>query len=128
METTIHKILRAITERVVAIVGSAIGTAASSYRAVYEAEQQCLLEDIAAQYDADGKHALAENLRKRAAEIQTADSSKEAENVFLRLCDGSNVREEPNQKLMDKRPPSRKNRNQDRRQAPAKNADLGDLE
>lgn len=127
METTIHKILRAITERVVAIVGSAIGTAASSYRAVYEAEQQCLLEDIAAQYDADGKHALAENLRKRAAEIQTADSSEEAENVFLRLCEAGNVRAEPNQKLIDKRP-SRKNRSQDRRQAPAKNADLGDLE
>ncbi len=62
-----------LAERIFAIIGSTVGTAASTCRAIAQAEQQSVLEDLARQYESEGKMALAENLRRQAAQISEAD-------------------------------------------------------
>lgn len=62
-----------LAERIFAIIGSTVGTAASTCRAIAQAEQQSVLEDLARQYESEGKIALAEDLRRQAAQISDAD-------------------------------------------------------
>lgn len=90
-----------LTDRIFAIVGSTVGTAASTCRAIAQAEQQSTLEDLARQYEADGKPALAENLRRQAAQISNRDPASDGAAV-LELMAGI----EPQQPLLGLPPES----------------------
>lgn len=74
-----------LAERIFAIIGSTVGTAASTCRAIAQAEQQSVLEDLARQYESEGKIALAENLRRQAAQISDADPAGDGAAFFENL-------------------------------------------
>lgn len=82
MNNLIRAFLDSLQNRIIGSLGSIIGNTFSTYRAAQHAEQQSLLEDLARQYEAEGKTDLANNLRNQAACLEVDDPGKEARIVF----------------------------------------------
>ena len=71
-----------LTERFTAIVAAMISSRVESLQASTQAEQQSQLEDLARQYEADGKPEIANTLRGRAERLTSSDLAGEAVNVI----------------------------------------------
>jgi len=82
MNKLLQRFLDALRDRIVASVASVVGSTFSSYRAAQQAEQQSFLEDLARRYEAEGKQALAEQLRNRAQNLGVDDPASEGTSVF----------------------------------------------
>jgi hypothetical protein len=76
-----------LTERLFSLVGSSIGSAATTYHAITQAEQQSQLEDLARQYEAEGKHDLAVNLRRQATLIANGDPASQGQLILQRITE-----------------------------------------
>jgi len=88
MNNPIRFLFDRLTERIFGIIASSAGSAASACRAANEAQQQSLLEDLARQYEADGKQQIADRLRSQAASIECLDPASDGASVLDRIgCD-----------------------------------------
>jgi len=85
MNNPIRFLFDRLTERIFGIIASSIGNAASTCRAANEAQQQNLLEDLARQYEADGKQQIADRLRSQAASIESLDPASDGASVLDRI-------------------------------------------
>lgn len=85
MNNPIRFLFDRLTERVFGIIASSVGSAASACRAANEAQQQNLLEDLARQYEADGKQPIADRLRSQAANIESLNPASDGASVFDRI-------------------------------------------
>ena len=88
MNNLIRSFLQSLHDRIIASVGSTIGSTFSAFRAAHHAEQQSLLEDLARKYESEGKTQLAEQLRRQAAALSMDDPGTEARLVFRNVLDG----------------------------------------
>ena len=82
MRHGITTFLDRLTERLTALIAGLISARVASLHATVQAEQQSHLEDLARQYDADGKIQIASTLRERAARLTTPDLVSEATEVL----------------------------------------------
>ena len=85
MNSVWKQFLDRVTERVFSLIGSNIATAASTYHAVHQTEQQSLLEDLARRYESEGKEELADSLRRHAALIPQGDPAREGQDILLQV-------------------------------------------
>lgn len=83
MNSLIKLFLDKLSERIFSLIGSTVGTAATTYHAVQQAEQQSLLEDLARKYEADGKDDVAATLRRQAQCLANGDPAV-AGNLILK--------------------------------------------
>lgn len=97
MNSIFKQFLDKLSERIFSLIGSSIGTAASTYHAVNQTEQQSLLEDLARRYESEGKEDLADYLRRQATLIATGDPARDGQNILQQLL-GSN---EDSTRLLD---------------------------
>lgn len=74
-----------LTERLFGVISSHLGNAVSAYRIVCASEQQSQLEDLARQYEAEGKQQLADEVRAQAAAISGSDPGSDGARVLERL-------------------------------------------
>lgn len=82
MNNLIRTFLHSLHDRIIGSLGSMIGATFSTFRAVHHAEQMSFLEDVARQYETDGKPQLAEQLRRQAGNLNMDDPATEALPVF----------------------------------------------
>ena len=87
MNKLLQTFLDALRDRIVASVASVIGSTFSTYRVAKQAEQQSFLEDLARRYEAEGKQALAEQIRCRAHNLGLDDPANEAVSVFQNVLE-----------------------------------------
>ena len=87
MNSLIKLFLDKLSERIFSLIGSSIGTAASTYHAVQQAEQQSLLEDLARKYESDGKLDLAAKLREQAAVLANGDPAAIGKQILLQVTE-----------------------------------------
>lgn len=87
MNRLIRSFLQGLHDRIIASVGSSIGSTFSTFRAAHHAEQQSFLEDLARKYESEGKTQLAEQLRSQAAALNMDDPGTEARLVFRNVLD-----------------------------------------
>jgi hypothetical protein len=87
MNRLIRSFLQGLHDRIIASVGSIIGSTFSTFRAAHHAEQQSFLEDLARKYESEGKTHLAEQLRSKAAALNMDDPGMEARLVFRNVLD-----------------------------------------
>lgn len=87
MNSLIKLFLDKLSERIFSLIGSSIGTAASTYHAVQQAEQQSLLEDLARKYESDGKLELAAKLREQAAVLANGDPAAIGKQILLQVTE-----------------------------------------
>ncbi|REJ90711.1 MAG: hypothetical protein DWQ35_16045 [Planctomycetota bacterium] len=85
MNKLLQTFLDRLRDRIVASVASVVGSTFSAFRLAQEAEQQSYLEDLARQYEADGKSQLAEQIRCRAKTLSMDDPTAEAQPVIQNL-------------------------------------------
>ena len=71
-----------LTERFTAIVAAMISSRVESLQATTQAEQQSQLEDLARQYELDGKSGIAGTLRGRAERLTSSDLAGDAVGVL----------------------------------------------
>lgn len=76
-----------LTERLTALLAGLIGSRMEAFHSVAQADQQSQLEDLARQYEADGKPEIAGTLRQRAARLVSTDLAVEAVEIVQRLTD-----------------------------------------
>lgn len=89
MNKLLDAFLNGLRDRIVGSVASLIGSTFSTFRAAQEAEQQSFLEDLARRYEAEGKQALAEQLRSRARHLCIDDPAGEAQAVIHNVLNDS---------------------------------------
>jgi len=87
MNSLIRHFLDAISERIFSLIGNSIGSAATTYHAASQAEQQSYLEDLARQYESEGKDDVAETLRKKAALLCNEDPASTGHEILHRVVD-----------------------------------------
>lgn len=83
----IRSFLQGLHDRLIASIGSVIGSTFSAFRAAHHAEQQSYLEDLARKYESEGKAQLAEQVRMQAANLNMDDPGTEARLVFRNLLE-----------------------------------------
>ena len=66
-----------LAERMTALVAGLVSSRVTVLHAETQAEQQSQLEDLARQYEADGKPEIALTLRKRSTRLASADLAGE---------------------------------------------------
>ena len=74
-----------LAERFAAIVAGLVSSRVEGMTAVVQAEQQSELEDLARQYEAEGKPEIAESLRYRAARLTSSNLASEGLEVMQQL-------------------------------------------
>ena len=74
-----------LAERFAAVVAGLVSSRVEGMTAVAQAEQQSQLEDLARQYEAEGKPAIAESLRNRAARLTSSNLASEGLEVMQQL-------------------------------------------
>ena len=74
-----------LAERFAAVVAGLVSSRVEGMTAVAQAEQQSQLEDLARQYEAEGKPAIAESLRNRAARLTSTNLASEGLEVMQQL-------------------------------------------
>lgn len=87
MNSLIKLFLDKLSERIFSLIGSSIGTAASTYHAIQQAEQQSALEDLARQYESDGKPELAAKLREQAAVLGNGDPAVTGKHILQQVTE-----------------------------------------
>ena len=85
MKNLIRTFLHSLHDRIIGSIGSMIGATFSTYRVVHEAEQKSFLEDLARQYEAEGKPQLAKEIRLQSDNLKVDDPGGEALPVFRNL-------------------------------------------
>jgi uncharacterized membrane protein YcjF (UPF0283 family) len=73
MSKVIQRFLELLTDRLLAMVGSVVGTRVATFRVAQHADQQSQLEDLAREYEEQGKAAIAQQLRAQAARLTMDD-------------------------------------------------------
>lgn len=86
MSKLIRGFLERLRDRLTASFASLIGSTFTTFRTIHQVEQQSQLEDLARQYEADGKHNLAEQLRVQATRLNLDDPVAEAEGIVANVC------------------------------------------
>lgn len=87
MNPIMRLFLDKLSERVFSLLGSNIGTAATTYHAIQQAEQQSVLEDLAREYEADGKPELAAKLRQQATLIASGDPALLGKQILTQVTE-----------------------------------------
>lgn len=82
MNNLIRTFLHSLHDRIIGSVSSMIGATFSAFRTAHYAEQKSFLEDLARQYESDGKHQLAEQIRHQSESLNMEDPGTEALPVF----------------------------------------------
>jgi len=82
MSGTIATFLERLAERLTALVAGSVSARLAGVQAALQAEEQSRLEDLARQYEADGKSEIAATLRARAARLTAPDLAGEAADVI----------------------------------------------
>ena len=82
MNRQIASFLDRLAERFTALLAGVISSRVEGLHAVAQAEQQSQLEDLARKYEAEGKTAIAESLRERAARLTSPNLVGEAVKVI----------------------------------------------
>ena len=82
MNRIVSLFLDRLTERFTAIVAAMISSRVESLQATTQAEQQSQLEDLARQYELDGKPGIAGTLRGRAERLTSSDLAGDAVGVM----------------------------------------------
>lgn len=85
MSKPFSKFLDRLAERFAALMAGSISSRVEGLHAAVQADQQSQLEDLARQYEAEGKTVIAEALRRRAARLTSADLVGEAVEIVERL-------------------------------------------
>jgi hypothetical protein len=85
MNSLIKLFLDKLSERIFSLIGSGIGSAASAYHAIQQAEQQSRLEDLARDYESDGKPELAAQLRRQAASLANGDPCVAGQHILQQV-------------------------------------------
>jgi hypothetical protein len=89
MNRLLQTFLDGLRDRIVASVASVVGSTFSTFRVAQEAEQQSYLEDLARKYEAEGKPALAEQLRSQAKCLSMDDPAAESQLVMQNVLANS---------------------------------------
>lgn len=84
MNKTLSVFLDRLAERFTALLAGVISSRVAGMHAAAQAEQQSALEDLARQYESQGKLEIAAKLRSRAAALTSADLASEALEVVGR--------------------------------------------
>jgi hypothetical protein len=87
LNSLIKLFLDKLSERIFSLIGSSIGTAATTYHAIQQAEQQSVLEDLARKYELDGKLELAAKLREQASLIGNDDPAAAGKHILLKVTE-----------------------------------------
>lgn len=74
-----------LAERFAAVIAGMVSSRVEGMTAVAQAEQQSQLEDLARQYEAEGKPEIAESLRNRAARLTSCNLASEGLEVMQQL-------------------------------------------
>lgn len=78
MNRMLSGFLDRLTERLTAVIAGVVSSKVESIRAVAQADQQAQLEDLARQYETDGKHDVARILRDRAQALTSVNLAGDA--------------------------------------------------
>jgi hypothetical protein len=81
---TLSMFLDRLTERFTAMLAGVISSRVTGMHAVAQAEQQSQLEDLARQYESEGKFEIAARLRERAITLTSSDLAAEALEIVER--------------------------------------------
>ena len=82
MNRVISGFLDRLAERLTAIIAGVVSSKVESIRAVTQADQQAQLEDLARQYETDGKHDIARTLRERAGQLTSVNLAGDGVDVL----------------------------------------------
>ena len=128
MNSLFKQFLDKLGERIFSLIGSSIGTAASTYHAVNQTEQQSLLEDLARRYESEGKDDLADYLRRHASSIANGDPARDGQNILHQVLgtqdNSTRLLGGPAQEVEPELPPTRTRR---KRRTPQPPADPGQV-
>jgi hypothetical protein len=86
MSKVVTTFLDRLAERFAALMAGLVSSRVEGLHAAAQAEQQSELEDLARQYEADGKLAIAQTLRQRAARLTSTNLAGEAVEVMQQLA------------------------------------------
>jgi hypothetical protein len=78
MNRPIASFLDRLVDRFTAILAGAISSRVEGFQAIAQAEQQSQLEDLARNYEVEGKTTIAQSLRERAARMTSTNLAGEA--------------------------------------------------
>ncbi len=84
MNKTLSQFLDRLTERFTAMLAGVISSRVTGMHAAAQAEQQSQLEDLARQYESEGKCEIAARLRERAITLTSTDLAAEALEIVER--------------------------------------------
>ena len=90
MNNLIRTFLDRLHDRIIASVGSMIGSTFTVFRAAHHTEQKSFLEDLARKYESEGKLDLAEQIRSQSDNLSTDDPATEALPVFRNVLADQN--------------------------------------
>ncbi len=114
MNSIFKQFLDKLSERIFSLIGSSIGTAASTYHAVNQTEQQSLLEDLARRYESEGKEDLADYLRRQATLIAAGDPARDGQNILQQVLgiqdNPTRLLDAPAKEVESEMPPARTRR------------------
>jgi hypothetical protein len=85
MSKVVTAFLDRLAERFAALMAGLVSSRVEGLHAAAQAEQQSELEDLARQYEADGKPAIAQTLRQRAVRLTSTNLAAEALEVMQQL-------------------------------------------
>ena len=84
-----------LAERVTTLLAGLIGSRIEAFHSAAQADQQSQLEDLARQYEADGKPEIAATLRARSQRLVSTDVAAQAVEIVERLTDDSSTSTTP---------------------------------
>ncbi len=85
MSKVVTAFLDRLAERFAALMAGLVSSRVEGLHAAAQAEQQSELEELARQYEADGKPAIAQTLRQRAARLTSTNLAAEALEVMQQV-------------------------------------------
>ena len=86
MSKVVMTFLDRLAERFAALMAGLVSSRVEGLHAAAQAEQQSELENLARQYEADGKPAIAQTLRQRAARLTSVNLAGEAVEVMQQFA------------------------------------------
>lgn len=86
MSKVVTAFLDRLAERFAALMAGLVSSRVEGLHAAAQAEQQSELEDLARQYETDGKPAIAQTLRQRAARLTSVNLASEAVELMQQLA------------------------------------------
>jgi hypothetical protein len=86
MSKVVLAFLDRLAERFAALMAGLVSSRVEGLHAAAQAEQQSELEELARHYEADGKPAIAQTLRQRAARLTSVNLASEAVELMQQLA------------------------------------------